>query len=66
MKKDFTGPKALSAFIEKNTKEAKVFGAFMKWFLAEKYLRLALNEGEMKDIKAYIEYKNQVIMPLLQ
>ena len=42
-KKDFTGPKALSSYLETETKEAKVFAGFMKWFLTEKYLRMAIN-----------------------
>lgn len=64
-KNEFTGPKALAAFLDEESQESFVLSAFMKWFLSEKYLRLALTEGEMKDVKAYIEYKNQVILPLL-
>jgi hypothetical protein len=56
----------LAQYLDKKTPEAKAFAQYMKWFLAEKYLRHALNEGEMKDVKAYIEYKNEVILPLLE
>lgn len=58
IKKDFTGPKALAQYLQKKEAESCVFKEFMRWFLAEKYLRHALIEGEMKDVKAYIEYKN--------
>ena len=54
IKKDFTGPKALAQYLSKKTAESKAFAKFMKWFLSEKYLRHALIEGEMKDIKVYI------------
>jgi hypothetical protein len=37
----------------------------MKWFLSEKYLRMAINEGEMKNLRIYIEFKNLEILPLL-
>ena len=56
----------MGAYIDEKSQESKIFGSFMKWFLTEKYLRFAVNEGEMKDIKAYIEYKNQIILPLLE
>lgn len=58
IKRNFTGPKALAEFVSQDRPMNRVFVGFMKWFLVEKYLRIALNEGEMKDIKAYIEYKN--------
>lgn len=64
-KRNLTGPKALTVFASENNPLNKVFVSFMKWFLTEKYLRIALNEGEMKNVKAYIEYKNLVILPLL-
>lgn len=64
-KKNFTGPKALSSYLEEQSEESATFAEFMKWFLSEKYLRMAINEGEMKDLKVYIEFKNQFILPLL-
>ena len=64
-KKNLTGFKALSQYLETKSKESQVYKEFMKWFLSEKYLRHALIEGEMKDVKIYIEYKNEVILPLL-
>ena len=61
----FTGTKALELFLaEKNTKR-KVFGEFLGWFLREKYIRHAIMSGEMSDLRAYIEFKNEVILPLL-
>ena len=45
IRKDFTGPKALARYMDEKSADSKVFGKFMKWFLAEKYLRHALIEG---------------------
>jgi hypothetical protein len=42
-----------------------VFRDFMKWFLKEKYLRHCL-EGDMNDKQAYIKYKNEVILAILE
>ena len=65
-KKDFTGPKALKNFIDSQTAESKIFSQFMKWFLEAKYLRYAINNGEMNNLKAYISYKNEVMLPILK
>jgi len=37
----------------------------MRWFLKEKYLRHCLS-GDMKDKQAYIKYKNEVILAILE
>lgn len=42
------------SYLEDSNSETRVFSEFMKWFLTEKYLRLAINEGEMKNLKVYI------------
>ena len=63
-KKNFTGPKALAMFIEGDSAVNRAFRAFMKWFLREKYLRHCLS-GDMKDKEAYIRYKNEVILVIL-
>jgi hypothetical protein len=65
-KKDFSGPKALQFYIDSGTVESKIFSQFMKWFLQTKYLRLAINNGEMDDLKAYIKYKNEVMLNILK
>ena len=65
-KKDFTGPKALKYFVDSQTPESKVFSKFMKWFLETKYLRHAINSGEMNNLKAYITYKNEVMLNILK
>lgn len=54
IKKDLTGPKALKMFVQTEDNVSKVFKRFMKWFLEEKYLRHAINEGTMQDIKGYL------------
>jgi hypothetical protein len=64
-KKYFTGPKALSMYVDSEDSFNKVFKEFMRWFLKEKYLRHCLS-GDMKDKEAYIKYKNEVIMLILQ
>lgn len=66
VKKDLTGPKALQMFVENDDPVSQVFKKFMKWFLQEKYLRHAINEGTMDDLKGYLEFKNSVIMNLLE
>lgn len=66
VKKDLTGPKALQMFVENDDPVSQVFKKFMKWFLKEKYLRHAINEGTMDDLKGYLEFKNSVIMNLLE
>lgn len=66
IKKDLTGPKALQMFVEAEDAVSKVFKKFMKWFLEEKYLRHAINEGTMEDLKGYLEFKNSVILNLLE
>ena len=65
LKKNFTGPKALAMFVEEESALSQAFRAFMKWFLREKYLRHCLS-GEMKDKEAYIRYKNEVILVILE
>ena len=45
VKKNLTGFKALSQYLDTKSREVEVFREFMKWFLREKYLRHALNEG---------------------
>jgi hypothetical protein len=52
-------------YVEKNTIESRVFRDFMKWFLKEKYLRHCLT-GDMNDKQAYIKYKNEVILAILE
>ena len=64
-KKHFTGPKALLMYVERESVFSKVFREFMRWFLREKYLRHCLN-GDMKNKEAYIKYKNEVILVILE
>jgi len=64
-KKNFTGPKALQMFVDLETPVSQAFREFMKWFLKEKYLRHCLT-GDMKDKEAYIKYKNEVILAILE
>ena len=64
-KKHFTGPKALQMYVESDTVFSRVFREFMRWFLREKYLRHCLN-GDMKDKEAYIRYKNEVVLVILE
>jgi hypothetical protein len=64
-KKHFTGPKALAMYVERENVFARVFREFMRWFLREKYLRHCLN-GDMKDKEAYIKYKNEVVLVILE
>lgn len=64
-KKRLTGPKALRIFLERNDGTSNAFRAFLKWFLEEKYIRLALSSGEMKSLKEYICFKNEELLPML-
>jgi len=43
----------------------KVFRAFSKWFLEERAIRYILN-GRMQNKKAYIKYKNDVMLRFIQ
>lgn len=51
-------------YVESDSVFAKVFRDFMRWFLKEKYLRHCMG-GDMKDKEAYIRYKNEVILVIL-
>lgn len=61
-----TGPSALRGFLDSRSAIAGPVRSYLLWFLKERYIREALSEGHMKDIKRYIEYKNKVLIPLLQ
>lgn len=43
----------------------KVFLTFFKWFLKFRYLRHLVCEGKMEQKKAYIEYKNRELLPMI-
>jgi hypothetical protein len=66
IKKDLTGPKALQMYVDTLEPTNQIFKKFMKWFLEEKYIRHAINEGTMDDLKGYLEFKNQVILNILE
>jgi len=55
----------LLMYVERESVFSKVFREFMRWFLREKYLRHCLN-GDMKNKEAYIKYKNEVILVILE
>jgi hypothetical protein len=46
---------------ENTIKEKKVFKKFSYWFLKKRALRGIIN-GNMKDKKSYINYKNNVML----
>lgn len=64
-KKYFSGPKALAMYVESGSVYSQIFRDFMRFFLKEKYLRHCLS-GDMKDKEAYIKYKNEVILVILE
>lgn len=41
------------------------FKEFFIWFTKERYLRYLILEGKMEQKEAYIEYKNTVLMNLV-
>ena len=41
------------------------FREFFLWFTKERYLRYLILEGKMEQKQAYIEYKNTVLMSLV-
>jgi len=43
-----------------------VFRDFSKWFLKNRAIRYILFNGKMTDKKAYIDYKNKVMLPNLE
>lgn len=45
-------------FVNSGDSVGQVFKIFMRWFLEQKYLRHAINEGTMADLKGYVEFKN--------
>ena len=42
------------------------FKEFFIWFLKERYLRYLILEGKMDQKKAYIDYKNNILMSLVK
>ena len=42
------------------------FKEFFIWFLKERYLRYLILEGKMDKKKAYIDYKNTILMSLVR
>ena len=61
-----TGPQALKAFLEVKDDVSKIFQKFLIWYLKEKYLREALQTGQMNNLEKYVEYKNWILLPLLK
>lgn len=59
------GPSALRGFLDSNLRIAAAVKDYLRWFLRERYIREALSEGQMKDIKRYVEYKNRVLLLLV-
>ncbi len=47
-------------FVKDDQPTGKIFKTFMKWFLQEKYLRHAINEGTMDDLKGYLQLNNDI------
>ena len=62
---EMTGPQALRKFLEPEDTVSRVFREFLLWFLKERYIREALREGHMENIKQYVEFKNRELLPLL-
>lgn len=62
---EMTGPQALRKFFEVDDGASRVFGEFLQWFLKERYIREALREGHMENIKQYVEFKNRELLPAL-
>lgn len=60
------GPSALRGFFDTVPEIAEAVKAYLRWFLRERYIREALSEGHMKDIKRYVEYKNRVLLYLVE
>lgn len=60
-----TGPQALKKFLAQGGKVSQVFKQYLIWFLKERYVREALREGHMEDIKQYISFKNKELLPML-
>ncbi len=65
-----TGPSHISALVvAKNEEEVSMKGAFREffiWFLKERYLRYLILEGKMDQKKAYMDYKNTILMSLIK
>lgn len=59
------GPSALRGFLDASPLIAPAIKGYLRWFLRERYIREALSEGHMKDIKRYVEYKNRVLLHLV-
>jgi hypothetical protein len=62
---EMTGPQALRKFLEPEDAVSRVFREFLLWFLKERYIREALREGHMENIKQYVEFKNRELLPVL-
>jgi hypothetical protein len=43
----------------------ELFKEFCSWFVRNRYLRYLLIEGKMADKKAYIKYKNHILLSIL-
>jgi len=53
----------------KNEEEISMKAAFKEffiWFLKERYLRYLILEGKMDQKKAYIDYKNTILMNIIK
>ena len=65
-----TGPSHIPRLLvpqnEGEVKIKQVFCEFFEWFLKERYLRYLILEGKMSDKKAYIEYKNNILLSMLE
>jgi hypothetical protein len=59
------GPSALRGFLD-TTEIAVSIKGYILWFLRERYIREALSEGQMKNIKRYIDYKNKILVYLVE
>ena len=60
-----TGPRALQMYLGSECRIKGVWRGYLKWYLKEMYVRNALLEGEMRDLKKYIRYKNDVLLPMI-
>lgn len=64
-----TGPSHIPSLLvadgQQDQKIKEVFKEFFQWFIKSRYLRYLLIEGKMADKKAYIKYKNYMLLAML-
>lgn len=60
-----TGPTALKEFLQVEDDISKVMKRYTIWYLKERYVRDALSGGQMDNVDKYIDYKNKVLLPLV-